>query len=144
MSNLETWINPVKKIGEPVKVVISDRFVDKDTGEPQEWTLTPLTAKRVDEIQEVCMKKEWNARINNYTKELDPLKYLNGLAAETVTDPDLRDPKIQAYYGTKSAVDTLVTMLFPSEKNKLLEEINKIYELNPAVFEDMKKDAKNA
>ena len=142
MAKLETWISPVKKINEEVKVVVSDRFVDPETGKPAEWTLTPLNADRTEAIQESCMIQTTHPKTGAFVKQLDTLKYINGLIAETVTDPNFRDPDIQEFYGTKgSAVKTMNTMLSPNEKDVLTREVTKIYRVNG--LDDMVEDAKN-
>ena len=143
MAKLETWINPVKKIDEPIKIVVTDRYVDEN-GEPAKWTLVPLDSAQTEKIQEACMEPVQNPETGLVSKQLDGLKYVNGLAAETITDPNLRDPKIQEFYGTKgSAVKTLGKMLRSDEKDTLINEINKIYKLNPQMLKDMVDDAKN-
>lgn len=143
MAKLETWINPVKKIDEPIEIVVTERFVDEN-GEPAKWTLVPLDSSRTEQIQERCMEPVQNPETGMVTKQLDGLKYVNGLAADTIKEPNLRDPKIQEYYGTKgSAVETLGKMLRSDEKDILINEINKIYKLNPQMLKDMVDDAKN-
>lgn len=143
MAKLETWINPTKKIDEPIEIVVSERFVDEN-GEPAKWTLVPLDSAKTEQIQEACMEPTQNPQNGTVTKQLNGLKYVNGLAAETIKDPNLRDPKIQEYYGTKgSAVNTLGKMLRSDEKDVLITEINKIYKLNPEMLKEMVDDAKN-
>lgn len=143
MAKIETWISPVEKIDEPIEVVVSERFVD-EKGEPAKWTLVPLDADRTEQIQAACMDNVENPRTGVLTKQLDSFKYINGLTAETVREPDLRDEKIQEAYGTKgSAVRTLNKMLRSDEKDILVAEINKIYRLNPEALKEMVDDAKN-
>lgn len=144
MAKLETWISPVQKIDEPIEIVVSDRFVDPETGEPAKWTLVPMDSDRSEQIQEACMESVKDPISGVVTKQLNGLKYVNGLAAETIKDPDLRNPDIQEFYGTKgSAVKTLGKMLRSDEKDVLITEINKIYKLNPAMLEEMVDDTKN-
>lgn len=143
MIALETWINPTKKIDEPVRIKVSDRFVDPETGEAALWTLTPVDANKSERIQTACMEDTRNIRTGTLTKQLNGLRYLNGLTAATVTDPPVQDKDFQKALGVSSAVDAINTMLSPSEKNTLAEEINRIYQLNPSYLEDAVEDAKN-
>lgn len=144
MAKLETWISPVQKIDDPIEVVVTDRYVDPETGEPAKWTLVPLDSDRTEEIQEACMETVTDPQTGAVTRQLNALKYVNGLTAETLKDPNLRDPQIQEFYGTKgSAVKTLGKMLRVDEKDVLIKEINKIYKLNPAALQEMVDDAKN-
>lgn len=146
MPKLETWINPVKKINEPIHVAISERFIDPETGEPALWTLTPVDAGRNEQIQEACMEKVYDEIKKTTSKQLNNLKYVNGLTADTVTDPDLRNKDLWKALDppATSAVDALNKLLNPEEKNDLIKEINKIYKLNPDMLEEMIDDAKNA
>lgn len=142
MAKLETWISPIKKINEEVKIVVSERFIDPETGEPAEWTLTPLNAAKTEAIQENCFIQTIHPKTGQLVKELDSFKYINGLIAETVTEPNLRDPQLQEFYGTKgSAIKTMNTMLSPNEKDVLTREVTKIYRVNG--LDDMVEDAKN-
>lgn len=144
MPKIEAWLKPVKKINEPIKVTISERYIDPETGEPALWTLTPVSAGRAEKIQEQCMEPVKNLKTGTTVKQLNNLKYINALTADTVTDPDLRNKDLQEAFQTKgSAVATMNEMLSPEEKNVLIEEINKIYRLNPDILEEAIEDAKN-
>lgn len=141
---LETWINPVQKIDEPIEVVVSERFIDPETKKPAKWVLVPVDSERSEQIQEACMEVVQDPISGTVTNQLNGLKYVNGLAAETIKDPDLKDPDLQEFYGTKgSAVRTLGKMLRSDEKDVLITELNKIYKLNPAMLQEMVDDAKN-
>lgn len=143
--SISKWYKQNRKEDKPVRIQLSKHFVDELTGEPLYWTLTPLTTDRVEWLQERSMENIKNPQTGQVTRELNGLRYLNGLAAETITDPDLKDPELQETYDSVgSTVTTMNRMLAPDEKNKLLLEINKMYKLNPEYQDLVVEEVKNA
>lgn len=144
MIKIETWLNPVEKINEPIRVAISKRFIDPETGKPAEWELTPIDAGRNEEIQKYCFENAGTTRGGQVKRVFNDIKYLNALAAATVTEPNLGDPDLQAAYGTTgSAADTLNKMLSIDEKNTLIKKIVEIYNADETVTREIIEDAKN-
>lgn len=143
--SVDIWLKRNKKPNLPVKIQLSENFQDPVTGQTAFWTLTPLTAGQAEEIQEKCWINYTDPATGQPTRNLDAMKYINGLAARTVTEPDLLNKEIQEAYGTVgSAVNTLNEMLSPAEKNRLIEEINRMYNINSNADRNQINDVKNA
>lgn len=144
MAKLTTWLKPVKNYDDPIYFVVSERFIDDETGEPAAWTLKEVSAAQAERIQEQSFDTVSDPVTKRITKELNAQKYLNGLAAETIVDPDLRDKELQKVLGTTgSAVQTLNQMLSFKERNRLNKKISEIYELEEDTLNLKKEDAKN-
>lgn len=144
MIKLDTWIKPVKDYKEPVQFVVSDRFIDKETGKPAEWTLAQIGPDRSEKIQEQCMIDIRDPETKQIARQLDNIKYVNALTVETIVEPNLRDPDIQEAYGTTgSAVSTLNAMLSIPEKNRLLQKTVEIYNLDQDILGEEIEDVKN-
>lgn len=138
------WIKKNCVESEEIKVVLSQRWRDPETGKPLEWTLKPLTAKETDEIQRECMESRYDPRTNSTVRELNSINYINALAAKTIIDPDLSNKETQESMGTTgSMVDTMNAMLEPAEKDELILKINEIYKLNRDLIREAADDAKN-
>lgn len=143
--SISKWLKQNRMEDKEVKVQLSEHFKDPLTGEPYEWTLTPLTTDRVEELQENCMENVRNPLNGQMTRQLNGMRYLNGLAAETVSDPPLHDEELQnSYDSAGSSVLTMNRMLSPDEKTRLLQIISRMYKLNPTDQDEVVKDIKNA
>lgn len=144
MAKLTTWLKPIKNYDDPIYFVVSDRFIDEETGKPAVWTLKEVSAAQAERIQEQSFDTVSDPTTKRITKELNAQKYLNGLAAATVVEPDLRDGELQKALGTPgSAVQTLNQMLSFKERNRLNKKISEIYELEEDSLNQKKEDAKN-
>lgn len=144
MAKLTTWLKPVKNYDEPISFVVSDRFIDEETGEPAAWILKEVSAAKAEQIQNHCFETVTDPATNRTTRELNGQMYLNGLAAETVVEPDLRNPELQEMLGTTgSATDTLNQLISFKERNRLNKKISEIYELDQDTLNQKKEDAKN-
>lgn len=144
MPKLETWIKPVRDFKEPVAFAVSDRYIDQDTGKPAEWTLVQVDPARSERIQEQCFISVKDPETGNTTRELDNIRYLNALMAETIQEPDLRDKELQACYKTSNATETLNRMLSIAEKNRLIRKITELYNLDQDILGEEIEDVKNA
>ena len=60
---------------------------------------------------------------NQYTREIDQVKYTAMLLAESVVYPELNDAELQDSYGVKGADGLLRKMLLISEYNELAKEV---------------------
>lgn len=101
------------------KVVVSPRFKDSK-GNPVEWEIKAISCNENEDLQRQAMvsRKQPNGQV---TRELDSIKYLALLVAESVVFPDLLNAKLQDSYGVKTPTDLLKKMLYPREFNSLAE-----------------------
>lgn len=101
------------------KVVVSPRFKDAK-GNPVEWEIKAISCNENEDLQRQAMvsRKQPNGQV---TRELDSIKYLALLVAESVVFPDLLNAKLQDSYGVKTPTELLKKMLYPREFNSLAE-----------------------
>lgn len=114
---------------ENLKLVVSDRFVEKDeegNARPIEWEIKTISSSREEEIKASCTRKV-EVRKGLKMPETDFSKYLAKLAAACTVYPNLNDAKLQESYGVMGAANLLREMLLPGEFSAY---INKIQEFN--------------
>lgn len=141
MSTLKGFLNP-KKI-ENVKVVISDRFIDEETGKPIPFEIRPIGGAENDSITEQCMiKVPVPGRRGQTRSELDVRKYNAMLVTKSVVVPDFNEADIQERFGAVSAEQVPGRMLTSGEYATLLEKITEINGFDNT-FDDLKEEAKN-
>lgn len=101
------------------KVVVSPRFKD-GKGNPIEWEIKAISCNENEDLQRQAMvsRKQPNGQV---TRELDSIKYLALLVAESVVFPDLLNAKLQDSYGVKTPTELIKKMLYPREFNSLAE-----------------------
>lgn len=115
--------NKAKQVDD-VRVVVSERFLDEETGKPWEWVLHPLSTKAVEEI----------TKKNTVTKLVDGKKVketneenLNAdLLEKVVLFPRLNDAELQDSYGVTNVNDLLGTMLYPGETQELIKALEDV------------------
>lgn len=115
--------NKAKQVDD-VRVVVSERFLDEETGKPWEWVLHPLSTKAVEEI----------TKKNTVTKLVDGKKVketneenLNAdLLEKVVLFPQLNDAKLQDSYGVTNVNDLLGAMLYPGETQVLIQALQDV------------------
>lgn len=103
------------------KVVVSPRFKDSK-GNPIEWEIKAISCTENEDLQRQAMvsRKQPNGQV---TRELDSIKYLALLVAESVVFPDLLNAKLQDSYGVKTPTELIKKMLYPREFNSLAEMV---------------------
>ena len=120
------------------KVVISPRFKDAK-GKPIEWEIRAVSSEENEELQRKCyVNTPVVGQRNQYTRELDQIKYTNALLAMSVVYPDLNNAALQDSYGVKTPEALLKKMLYPREEAKLANEVmafSQIEELDELVAE---------
>lgn len=121
MSKLRAFFKEnIKAIGE-VEFVVSERFIDEETGKPMPFKLVAISARRDGDLRSNCYK------INALNQpEFDAEKYMRNFAAASVVEPDLKNQELQDNYGVKSAEDLLSIMLTAGEFNKLTAKLQEI------------------
>lgn len=121
MSKLRAFFKEnIKAIGE-VEFVVSERFIDEETGKPIPFKLVAISARRDSDLRSNCYKT------NKYNQpEFDAEKYNRNFLAACVLEPDLKNQELQDNYGVKSAEDLLTIMLTSGEFVKLFTKAQEI------------------
>lgn len=117
-----------------VKFVLTDRFIDPETGKPYEWEMRPLGAKEEIALRSSCMITT-SGKNGRKSRELDTEKYTTKAVAATVVFPNLNDKELQDTYGVLGADELLQVMLLSVENAKLTMEFNKLNNYNTAMEE---------
>lgn len=121
------------------KVVVSPRFKDSK-GNPIEWEIKAISCTENEDLQRQAMvsRKQPNGQV---TRELDSIKYLALLVAESVVFPDLLNAKLQDSYGVKTPTELIKKMLYPREFNSLAEIVTAFSQVDNLA--DKVEEAKN-
>ena len=121
------------------KVVVSPRFKD-GKGNPIEWEIKAISCTENEDLQRQAMvsRKQPNGQV---TRELDSIKYLALLVAESVVFPDLLNAKLQDRYGVKTPTELIKKMLYPREFNSLAEMVTAFSQVDNLA--DKVEEAKN-
>lgn len=121
------------------KVVVSPRFKD-GKGNPIEWEIKAISCTENEDLQRQAMvsRKQPNGQV---TRELDSIKYLALLVAESVVFPDLLNAKLQDSYGVKTPTELIKKMLYPREFNSLAEMVTAFSQVDNLA--DKVEEAKN-
>ncbi|AQZ46036.1 phage tail assembly chaperone [Paenibacillus larvae] len=122
------------------KVVVSDRFKDKD-GKPVPWEIRSMTEAENEEIRKSATRKV-KSKNGMYTTETNNELYLAKLAVASVVFPDLKNVELQQSYGTLGAENLLRRMLLPGEYANLIEKVQEINGFDKDI-EDLKEEIKN-
>lgn len=115
--------NKAKQVDD-VRVVVSERFFDEETGKPLEWVLHPISTKLVEEIT----KKNTVTKLENgkRVKETNEENLNADLLEQVVLFPRLNDAKLQDSYGVTNVNDLLSTMLYPGETQVLTQALQDV------------------
>lgn len=105
------------------KVIISERFKDKD-GNPIPFEIRAITSEENDDLQRASyVNVPVPGKRNQFTREMDQIKYADKMVAASVVYPELDNAELQDSYGVKTPEALLSKMLYVGEYNKLAEEI---------------------
>lgn len=115
--------NKAKQVDD-VRVVVSERFTDEETGKPLEWVLHPISTKLVEEIT----KKNTVTKLVNgkRVKETNEENLNADLLEQVVLFPRLNDAELQDSYGVTNVNDLLSTMLYPGETQVLTQALQDV------------------
>lgn len=121
MSNLSCFLAGNVEIRENKKIVVSNRFKDKD-GNPVEWEIRSISADEDEALRKSCTKRiPVVGKKNQFTQDFDSNGYLAKLAAKAVVYPDLNNAELQNSYGVMGAEQLVKKMLYKDEFDKLTE-----------------------
>lgn len=99
--------------------VATDKFIDGATNKPIPWTIREISAAEDQALKDRFTTIEKDKRTGMRTEIFDDNKYVLGLAAWGVVEPDLEDSGLQNSYGVKSPIRLLQKMLSAGEIQKL-------------------------
>ena len=141
MSNLSVFLAGNTNAVETTKVVISNRFKEKN--KPVAWEIKPVDSATDEMLRKECTKKvPVPGKRGQYTMDTDTDKYLSKLCVKCVVFPNLNDAELQDSYKVKSGEALLQRLLLPGE---YLELKAKVMEVNgfDVSMEDRIDEAKN-
>lgn len=123
MSNLSCFLAGNVEKRENKKIVVSNRFKDKD-GKPVEWEIRSISAEEDEVIRKACTKKiPVVGKKNQFTQDFDANSYMAKLAAKAVVFPDLNNAELQNSYGVMGAEQLIKVMLYKDEFDYLTEQL---------------------
>jgi len=123
MSNLTCFLAGNVEKRENKKIVVSNRFKDKD-GKPVEWEIRSISAEEDEALRKSCTKRiPVVGKRNQFTQDFDSNGYLAKLAAKAIVFPDLNNAELQNSYGVMGAEQLIKTMLYKDEFDKLTESL---------------------
>jgi hypothetical protein len=139
------FLEPAKKI-EPVKKVVTDRFVDAE-GKPIEWEIRPLEYEEVARLRESTQKKravEMQGR--RMSLDLPDMARFNlRFAVAATVFPDLRRKELQEAYGVIGEEALLTKLLAPvAVLDQYINTVQEISGYGGAGFEAKVEEAKNS
>lgn len=142
MSNLEAFMAQNVHKPENKKIVVSNRFRNKD-GRSMKWEIHSITKKEDDILRKECTKRiPVKGRTGMYTPELDTNIYLVRLAIACTSFPDLNDKELQDSYGVMGAEDLINKMLLPGEFTDYMDAVQEINGFDFSM-DDVVEEAKN-
>ncbi|WAW15457.1 phage tail assembly chaperone [Peptostreptococcus equinus] len=102
------------------EVVISERFINEETGEFIPFKIKPIPTSLEKLIRKGC------TNITQNGQDFDSVAYENQIAVNCIVEPDLHDKELQDFYGVLTPEDLLNEMLLVGENQQLQVELSKI------------------
>ena len=117
MRSLSSFLSDRLTPEENVLYVVSDRFLDAETGQPEQWEIKRITAKENSAIRKACMRTVPvpGGRKGQYTQDFDANLYQAKVSAACTVWPDLDSAELQDSYHVVGAENLLQAMLRPGE-----------------------------
>ncbi len=141
MGNLIAFLAPNAKQVENVKMVVSDRFTDKD-GKPIEWEVRCISSREDETLRRDCQYRvPVPGKRGRFTQAFDDVLYLSKLTAACTVYPNLNDAELQDSYGAKCAEELIAAMLTPGEYTGYTEALIDLCGFNSTP--DLVEQAKN-
>ena len=123
MSNLSCFLAGNVEKRENKKIVVSNRFKDKDR-KPFKWEIRSISADEDEVLRKSCTKRiPVVGKKNQFTQDFDSNGYLAKLAAKAVVFPDLNNAELQNSYGVMGAENLVRVMLYKDEFDYLTEHL---------------------
>jgi hypothetical protein len=114
---LTSFLAGEAKKAENVFFAASPRFINNETGKPEQWEIKCISAKENSAIRKACMKTipVPGGRKGQFTTDFDASAYQAKVSVACTVWPDLNDAGLQDSYGVMGAETLLVAMLTPGE-----------------------------
>lgn len=128
-----------KKI-ENKTMVVSDRFVDPETGEPMEWEFRAISSGENQKLRKKCVVNVPVGNNGQYIPEVDVYSYQLKLAAASTVFPDLNNAELQDSYKAMGAEELIGKMLMSNEFDDYVTAISKHsgYQLENELIDEAK------
>ena len=117
MRSLSSFLAGEVKPVENVLFVASERFINRETGKPEEWEIKRITAKENSVIRKGCMRTipAPGGRKGQFTQDFDANLYQAKVSVACTVWPDLNSAELQDSYHVMGAENLIQTMLTPGE-----------------------------
>lgn len=122
------------------KIVVSNRFIDPETGKPMEWEFKAITSSENQKLRKKCTINVPVGNKGQYVPQVDVYTYQLRLAAKSTIFPDLNNSELQDSYHAMDAESLLGEMLLSSEFDDYVAAIVKHggYQLEDEVVDEAK------
>ena len=124
MMSYEAFMSQNKKKKPNVKYAASSDFIDEE-GNPLEWELKTLSAKKMQEVRRQCYKTVQSGK-GKTARELDPETFLLKLTTACVVVPDLDNADLQNSYGVMTPEELIGLMIDGGEFDQLAAKVQEI------------------
>lgn len=132
-----------KKPQKPIKIYVSDNFVDSD-GNQVPFILKIISTKEVDALSDKCMEPVIDPRTHRKTgQEINQKRLQEEILAKSIISPDLADEELQKSWGVNNEVELLNEMLDFKERSVLVTEFDKYFQTNEQKAEEAEEETKN-
>ena len=141
-NSLSAFLAQNAKKVENKKFVLSDRFVDPETGEPMEWEICAISANAIKKLRQDCMRNYPmpGGKKGQFIQQLDSQLFQLRMSAKCTVFPDLNSPELQGSYGVMDDESLLGAMLIGGEFDELYVQVQELcgYELQDNLVEEAK------
>ena len=138
--SLSAFLSQNAKKIENKTMVVSDRFVDPETGEPMEWEFRAISSGENQKLRKKCTVNVPVGNKGQYIPQVDIYTYQLRLAALSTVFPNLNSAELQTSYNAMEAEDLLGKMLMSNELDDYIAAISKHsgYQLESELIEEAK------
>lgn len=141
--SVNPFLKKNKKVRKPVKVYVSDLFVDEnDKPVPIEFKV--ISAKESENLRTTCQRPVIDPQTRKKVgEELDQELFQKWLLAKSMVYPDLTDPEMQKSWGVNNEIDLLTEMFDAKEQLELVREFDALYKSEDEIAQEAENDTKN-
>ena len=138
--SLSAFLSQNAKKIENKTMVVSDRFVDPETGKPMEWEFRAISSGENQKLRKKCTVNVPVGNKGQYIPQVDIYTYQLRLAALSTVFPNLNSAELQTSYNAMEAEDLLGKMLMSNELDDYIAAISKHsgYQLESELIEEAK------
>lgn len=139
-NSLSAFLSQNAKKVENKKIVVSDRFVDPETGKPMEWEFRAISSGENQKLRKKCTINVPVGNKGQYIPQVDIYTYQLKLATKCTVFPDLNNAELQNSYNAMDAEELLGKMLLGSELDDYIAEITQHsgYQLESELIDEAK------